>query len=360
MFYFSLTDDSEKIVKKYGGDLSSPVVLKAPTGEVWRVGFTRSDDGNVCFQNGLKEFMKYYSIAYGHFLVFRYDGYSIFTVSIFDPSGTEINYPYTLHNTEKGLSDSDGEFYEHDDEYSESEDDEYSDVLEKISAFTLQTRKIEMINSEDKAEKSSKFCQSSSSRQALRGRQNLNAFLLSGSFIICRKRNQIFIFKQAFNLFDYDNSIFMVTMDASYVVPEFHENVHVAADFERICFDKKPDHITIRIPDGRAFTVKYHGDFFKGWKQFVLDDQTRSGEACLFELCEPYKPLLRLTVPPNFFEKWVKLSRGQDARLERSGACWNVKLVFGLEHTDIVEDLCVFELVKKEPLFRVSVFKCQS
>ena len=47
-------------------------------------------DGEVWVDGGWREFVKYYSIGYGHFLVFRYEVNSIFHVLIFDMTTAEI------------------------------------------------------------------------------------------------------------------------------------------------------------------------------------------------------------------------------------------------------------------------------
>ncbi|XP_071724891.1 B3 domain-containing transcription factor VRN1-like [Rutidosis leptorrhynchoides] len=79
-------------VRKYGSDLSSPVVLKVPTGAEWKVGFEKSDHGEIWLQSGFFEFMEHYSIVYGHLLVFKYDGNSKFSITIYDSTATEIEY----------------------------------------------------------------------------------------------------------------------------------------------------------------------------------------------------------------------------------------------------------------------------
>ncbi|GLU13643.1 hypothetical protein SLE2022_302670 [Rubroshorea leprosula] len=82
----------KKFVRKYGNGMLSSVVLEVPSGAVWRVGLTRSD-GRVWLQCGWNEFAEYYSLKYGHFLVFRYEGNCNFHVLIFDTSASEIEYP---------------------------------------------------------------------------------------------------------------------------------------------------------------------------------------------------------------------------------------------------------------------------
>lgn len=82
----------KKFVRKYGETLSSPVILKLPSGLEWKVGLTKSD-GRLWLHKGWPEFAAHHSINRGHLLVFRYEGSSQFYVLILDTSTTEIDYP---------------------------------------------------------------------------------------------------------------------------------------------------------------------------------------------------------------------------------------------------------------------------
>ncbi|XP_059655843.1 B3 domain-containing transcription factor VRN1-like [Cornus florida] len=99
-------EDSRKFMISLGNNMSNPVFLKVPTGAVLTVELVHSD-GDVWLQNGWKEFKDYYSIDYGHMLVFTYDGNFHFYVHIFDTSTSEIEYPsstdaHVEHTTNMG------------------------------------------------------------------------------------------------------------------------------------------------------------------------------------------------------------------------------------------------------------------
>ncbi|KAK1369131.1 hypothetical protein POM88_035223 [Heracleum sosnowskyi] len=81
-----------KFVRKYEKDLDSRISLKAPYGLVWHVNLERQKD-EVWLQDGWPEFARFYSVQFGHLLVFKYRGHCDFKVCIFDPSCTEIDYP---------------------------------------------------------------------------------------------------------------------------------------------------------------------------------------------------------------------------------------------------------------------------
>ncbi|XP_050233693.1 B3 domain-containing transcription factor VRN1-like isoform X1 [Mercurialis annua] len=84
----------DNFVKKFGNDLSAFGRLSVPGGPVWPVGLIKADD-KFWFHEGWQEFMERYSIRIGYFLVFRYEGHSVFTVHIFNLPVSEINYQST-------------------------------------------------------------------------------------------------------------------------------------------------------------------------------------------------------------------------------------------------------------------------
>ncbi|OMO83042.1 hypothetical protein COLO4_22726 [Corchorus olitorius] len=111
----------ERFIRKYGNDMSSPALLKVPTGQAWKVGL-RKRDGKVWLKHGWREFSNHYSLDPGHFLVFRYQGNCNFHVTIMDKTATEIDYSYASKHL-KGIP------YESE---SESEDDDCIEIIEEI------------------------------------------------------------------------------------------------------------------------------------------------------------------------------------------------------------------------------------
>lgn len=82
----------QKFVRKYRKQLHVGVHLSVPRGAVWHVDLV-GDGDKVWLQNGWPEFARFYSLSFGHFLVFKYQGNSRFDVFIYDSRGTEIDYP---------------------------------------------------------------------------------------------------------------------------------------------------------------------------------------------------------------------------------------------------------------------------
>ncbi|PRQ47791.1 putative transcription factor B3-Domain family [Rosa chinensis] len=87
-----------KFVKKYGDYLSKSVRLKLPSGCQWEVEVTESDS-EAWFEKGWQEFFKFYSLDSGHFLLFTYQGNSMFEVCIFDRTATETEYPIIIDDS---------------------------------------------------------------------------------------------------------------------------------------------------------------------------------------------------------------------------------------------------------------------
>lgn len=82
----------EKFVRIYGKELHLRVYLQVPGCALWNVDLVEDAD-KVWLQNGWPDFARFYSLCFGHFLVFKYQGNSQFDVSIYNKGGTEIDYP---------------------------------------------------------------------------------------------------------------------------------------------------------------------------------------------------------------------------------------------------------------------------
>ncbi|XP_042508992.1 uncharacterized protein LOC122084645 isoform X2 [Macadamia integrifolia] len=87
----------KEFTRQYAKKLADVAVLEVPTGRKWRVE-VKKVDGSVRFQNGWRGFLEYHSISVGHFLLFRYDGKSTFSVFIFNQGACEIDYPSDTHD----------------------------------------------------------------------------------------------------------------------------------------------------------------------------------------------------------------------------------------------------------------------
>ncbi|KAI9071569.1 hypothetical protein K1719_046464 [Acacia pycnantha] len=90
----------KEFVRRFENELfTSEATIGVPDGRVWKMELKKSEN-EVLFCKSWEEFVKYYSLRFGFFLVFTYEGNSQFNVVIFDPSAAEIYYPLKV-NPEK-------------------------------------------------------------------------------------------------------------------------------------------------------------------------------------------------------------------------------------------------------------------
>ncbi|PON60410.1 B3 DNA binding domain containing protein [Parasponia andersonii] len=82
-----------KFAMIFGEQLSEVATLTVPDGKTWHVRLKKEREKNIWLLDGFKEFMNYYSIHYGHILLFIYQGSSEFSVRICEGIGSEIDYP---------------------------------------------------------------------------------------------------------------------------------------------------------------------------------------------------------------------------------------------------------------------------
>ncbi|XP_047312793.1 B3 domain-containing protein At3g18960-like [Impatiens glandulifera] len=77
-----------EFMERNGTKLSSEVILTIPNGAVWKMKLMK--EGQIWLH---EEFIQFYSIKFGHFLIFEYKGNSDFNLVICDLTASEIMYP---------------------------------------------------------------------------------------------------------------------------------------------------------------------------------------------------------------------------------------------------------------------------
>lgn len=103
-----------KFVRKFGDELSGVATLTVPDDRIWLVTI-RQIDQKLWFCNGWHEFVVHYSICTGHFLVFRYEGNSNFSVHMYVLEPYQLKDPFTMMKTVKDYSEQHHVFDEIDD-----------------------------------------------------------------------------------------------------------------------------------------------------------------------------------------------------------------------------------------------------
>ncbi|KAK9285079.1 hypothetical protein L1049_024264 [Liquidambar formosana] len=242
----------KKFVRKYGECLSNFVYLKVPGGAIWRVELIKRDH-EVWLQRGWEEFAEYYSIGFGHFLVFRYEGNSRFQVLIFDKTALEIEYP--LNATQLG-------------EEPKLEESENDVSVEILGDFPLSQKRKEMkrTNSTRKVENTFNLVLHSRSKGNLTNDGlNLPTREYNGGMPATQRRLQSGTKRPITNhknvgalerakAFKSENPSFVVTMQPSYVVPKF--TLNMPSSFVKKYFARNHDNIILGVSDGRTWSVK--------------------------------------------------------------------------------------------------------
>ncbi|GAV90717.1 B3 domain-containing protein, partial [Cephalotus follicularis] len=316
-------------VRKHGKDLPNSVLLKVPSGAEWKVELKRCD-GDVWLQNGWKEFAKYYFVGFGHLLVFRYEQNSFFSVVIFDPSCSEIRYPYTTTHCEDH-SNRDKNLKEHKKE--ETDDDISVEILEFPCPKTrmrsplscprpykfMRSNSTAKIKSTNKLNTSSDFrhkethskgedvkqfkrelksqcyIQEPGGSSAKGGGEGMSAYRRGPrSEILDIMQPMTAVDKAEHFQRDYanksDNPLFAVIMQPSYL--NYQYNLYLPSAISRKYFTKEKGDVFLYTPDGKTWSSKYivrtscrvRARFGRGWRVFAQDNRLKVGDVCVFEL----------------------------------------------------------------------------
>ncbi|KAF9603205.1 hypothetical protein IFM89_034538 [Coptis chinensis] len=237
-----------KFVQKFGNDLSDDVAhLKVPGGKTWQVELRKSDGCEVFLHSGWQEFVEYYSISSGHFLLFRYDGNSNFHVLIFDMTCCEIRYPHNIdHKANSGEETQKGRF-----KTSESEDEDLP-FAKRRPSFTK--------NSVAKRQTVTKTGQPSELK--------------------------------------LKHPSYTVVMSSSYA----KHYLPLPLSFVKRYLRYGLRSLTLEASNGRRWVVglnvyKNHARLSKGWTSFATENNLKEGDACEFELIKD--ALLKVYIFPN-------------------------------------------------------------
>ncbi|CAH1451129.1 unnamed protein product [Lactuca virosa] len=257
----------KKFTEKHGKDLLERVILKVPNGDVWRVDLQKSGD-EIWLKNGWWEFAEHYSLKYGHLLMFKYEGFSIFGVVIFDTSATEIVYPPmkkdSLRNSTKDVA--------------------------RNNPQEVKPTKLKTVKSEEET------C-SSSEDEKTRIKINVGSGCLRK-----RREDGRRAVERAKANFKSHKHFFIAYIQQSYVTGS--RGLPVAVDFRKKCWRGRKKHrkylLKLVNDDGRQKTweviagdTRLHG---AGWVEFVKDNGITFGDICVFELIHEHQNVLGVTI----------------------------------------------------------------
>lgn len=269
-----------KFVTKYGDNMSNPVFFKVPSGLEWKIEL-RKWDGEVWFENGWQEFSSFYSLDYGHLLVFGYEGNSKFRVRILERSCTEIDYP--LQNTaEKADEDEKSSDDSHDTSYHESGD--YSDVGsveigENHTPCTRKTREKSLLSCPRPRKKN---------RPSSRGKANVPAASANATAL-----------ERASGFKSDRHPPLKVVMTRTYL---YRCYLSLPSQFIKKHLNRTVGYVILRVSGGRTWHVKFEQydtgrcRLLGGWKKFVRENSLAIGDECVFTVINTTKPLFDVVI----------------------------------------------------------------
>lgn len=301
----------------YGSEISSPISLTVPTGVLWKVELTKCADG-TWLHNGWSEFAKHYSLSYGSFLLFRYEGNCNFYVIVCDKSATEISYPYggILGSSVPNRRG----FQEH-----AMEDDKLVEILDDIqpskktrirspSPSSRPHKKINMTSKDDTASKIMSVRSPSPSSVPHKTIKSTSNISIGHSLIIpngdsakrsgkrpqqmkdCRRTATLLSKERAKALqraswFKSENPFFVVVMQPWYVHDK--RSVSLPVNFCRKYLPKHNGDVILSVSHKNSRSVLFcpsvKPKLYRGWKQFVMENHLEVEDVCVFELIDQTK-----------------------------------------------------------------------
>ncbi|GLT86317.1 hypothetical protein SLE2022_044620 [Rubroshorea leprosula] len=300
----------DNFVRRFKGELSVAAALTVPDGHVSRVGLKKADN-KIWFQEGWQEFLERYSIRVGYFLIFRYEGNSAFSVSIFNLSASEIFY----HSNTFGGAEAFGHGRQYPFEELEDEDNispplqnlfggsKLSNCINWSADGNLHVSKAEepqktkkrgrkrlkpdpneqnsSAKNEDEADIRFRFYESASARKRT---------------VTAEERERAI---NAAKAFEPVNPFCRVVLRPSYLY-------RGCIMYLPTCFAEKhlsgvSGFIKLELPNGKQWPVRclYRGGrakFSQGWYEFTLENNLGEGDVCVFELLKTREFVLKVTV----------------------------------------------------------------
>ncbi|XP_057991271.1 B3 domain-containing transcription factor VRN1-like isoform X2 [Hevea brasiliensis] len=290
-----------KFVRRYGSDLSSPALLKVPSGDKWKVELVKCD-GEIWLKNGWQEFVEHYSLALGSFIIFEYEQNCLFNVIIIDKSASEIDYPLSIINGDNGKPNLEQEFPEPEIEENENEFSIlcHSSPSRKTKGksalpFPQAHKKIKVENPTENVNEhfpTGQFEGMSSKKRTLHGAVTRRKPLTAEE-----KANA---FHRASTNFKSGNPYFMIAMP-----PSFHSRLNIPATAAREYFNKSGA-VTLNTVDGKTWSVRYSYKEYSrnklsaklnnGWRKFAKENHLEVGDVCVFELINRIDITLKVVI----------------------------------------------------------------
>ncbi|CAI9103129.1 OLC1v1001570C1 [Oldenlandia corymbosa var. corymbosa] len=261
------------------------IMVKDPIGATWRMKLLTDNKGTKVHQ-GWVEFQDFYAIKRHYFLVFRYNGNSQFTVTIFDKAGQEIDYPRRLHETtkRKQLHPISGE--EKDEEEGEDDNDDDEDDADSVEILWEKSWK-------EVKEAGSSSQQATTSRRTKRSR--------SSSSALNPKNEDLKAYQQAM-LFNSNHPFFICVIRSGSISGSFRISMRrkfVRENLAKNLYEEFKLHLQVNEENSWSVRVITEakdniGRIGGGWKIFVHENNVELNDVCIFEMHKEQKPYLQI------------------------------------------------------------------
>ncbi|KAJ4716406.1 B3 domain-containing transcription factor VRN1-like [Melia azedarach] len=281
-----------KFVKKFGDELSAVATLRVPNGCVWRVGL-KKDGRKIWFHENWDEFVKYHSICFGYFLVFKYVKNSTFHVLIFDTTACQIDYQSNQNDKQNSAQED------------EKANEKSVEILDSTATYKRP------ISPEKKREPESKKCKLEETEEM----DELNGVnddddelvaLLKEKGICITGRHYLFSTEEReraieiARLVEPKHPSFMIILGAN---SRKHTRVYAPAAFGKYV-NRSLQFVKLQNACGRERRIKIHKKssnsdgfhFRKGWGEFSKNNDIHGGDICVFELIRTEDVLLKVSV----------------------------------------------------------------
>ncbi|KAK9012422.1 hypothetical protein V6N11_040477 [Hibiscus sabdariffa] len=281
-----------KFVRKYGSGISSPVFLKVPSGALWEVELTKSGS-EVFLQRGWSDFVQHYSLDLEDFVVFRYEGHSLFNVIIFDKGGSEIEYIHAENHTLNAQSQGTQAKQEEDDDDISVEILDATPPVEKRRGISPSpcprpSKKARISSSTNRTKSNAKFSRRSALSWISDGGANASPEHGCGSMWRTMRSKQKDKACQIASNFKSQNPFFTRVMQPSFLTDKYR--MGLPNIFARKYLTEKRCKIHC-VVDGKTWTMEYNNTskrfvprICNGWKDFSVDNELVLGDVCVFKL----------------------------------------------------------------------------
>ncbi|CAN4090541.1 unnamed protein product [Withania somnifera] len=316
----------EDFARRYCKDMLNPVYLEVAGGEVWEVEVEHSE-AQILLAKGWQDFCDYYSISWGHFLMFGYNARSHYDVIIFDLSAAEIEYPYS---SAYGIRTFNCHEKHHAPKTDQCKLDDSVEILEGIPRSQKAKEKIpDKVGHSVENLGHCRFGQSSKRKRQEGDAENdvsvekSQQDLASPSFsrqgqksnvdFKIHKQQSKSVYDQNKTVLDKESTMayqkarsfksknpFIISfMQPSYVFTPF--TLSMALKFCRKHFLENNGDLVLRVPGSGSWSVKCtfgigNAKVHSGWKAFVLENKLKVGDVCVFEVIKGAQLFVDVTI----------------------------------------------------------------